>query len=141
MTVDLVTNLLPSPSTRTLRQFGLLGLGFFGLAAGRQWHAHGPTVAAETLGALAVALGVVGLLKPCWLRPVFVAWTLAVTPIGWLLSQVLLGLLYYGLLTPLGLVFRLLGRDALGLRRRPGQASYWTAKPSPTDASRYLRQF
>jgi hypothetical protein len=136
-----VTNFLPSPSTSTLRRFGLLGLCFFGLAAWRQWHAYGPTAAAEALGAAAVALGAVGSLRPGWLRPVFAGWTLAVTPVGWLLSQVLLALLYYGLFTPLGLVFRLLGRDALGLRRRPGQTSYWTAKPSPTDASRYLRQF
>jgi hypothetical protein len=136
-----MTNFLPIPSTRTLCRFGLLGSCFFGLAAWRQWHAHGPTAAAETLGALAVALGVVGSLQPRWLRPVFTAWTLAVIPVGWLLSQVPLGLLYYGLFTPLGLVFRLLGRDVLSLRRRPGQASYWTPKSSPADASRYLRQF
>jgi hypothetical protein len=126
---------------RTLRQFGLLGGCCFGLVAGRQWHAHGPTAVAEALVALAVALGVVGLLRPRWLWPVFAGWTLATIPVGWLLSQVLLGLLYYGLFTPLGLLFRLLGRDALGLHGRPGQASYWTAKSSPTDVGRYLRQF
>ena len=39
-------------------------------------------------------------------------------PIGWTVSLVLLGLVYYGLFTPIGLVFRLVGRDALQLRPR-----------------------
>ena len=34
-------------------------------------------------------------------------------PIGWTVSQVMLALMFFGLFTPIGLVFRLIGRDPL----------------------------
>ena len=39
-------------------------------------------------------------------------------PIGWTVSQVILLLMFYGLFTPIGLVFRLIGRDPLHRARR-----------------------
>ena len=41
-------------------------------------------------------------------------------PIGWTVSQVILLLMFYGLFTPIGLVFRLIGRDPLQRARRAG---------------------
>jgi hypothetical protein len=52
-----------------------------------------------------------------------------------------LGLLYYGIFTPLALVFRLKGRDPLMRFRRPETQSYWIPKPAITDLRRYYRQF
>jgi hypothetical protein len=62
-------------------------------------------------------------------------------PIGWTISQVVLALLFYGLFAPIGLVFRLIGRDPLHRARQPGKESYWTAKATPSDLRRYLKQF
>ena len=62
-------------------------------------------------------------------------------PIGWTVSLVLLGLVYYGLFLPIGLVFRLVGRDALGLRSQPDATTYWTSRPEMADVRRYFRQF
>ncbi len=61
-------------------------------------------------------------------------------PIGWLVSRLLLGVLFYGMFTPLGLLFRLLGRDALARRARPDASSYWITKEGPNDARSYFRQ-
>jgi hypothetical protein len=61
-------------------------------------------------------------------------------PIGHAISAVLLGLIYYGLITPLALLFRIAGRDPLA-RRAPALASYWEAKSEPRDVRRYLRQY
>ena len=49
--------------------------------------------------------------------------------------------MFYGLFTPIGLVFRLIGRDPLQRARRPGSESYWTPKPAPADLRRYFKQF
>jgi hypothetical protein len=56
-------------------------------------------------------------------------------------SRVVLGCLYYGVFAPVGLVLRLAGRDALGLRPAPGRASYWEPRPEVVDVGRYFRQF
>jgi hypothetical protein len=61
-------------------------------------------------------------------------------PIGWMVSRVLLGVLFFGLFTPVGFFFKLIGRDALCRRYEPQQASYWESKPGATDVRSYLRQ-
>src|SRR5262245_22242706 len=107
------------PSARTLRQFAGLCLLIFGALA---WQAHvrGQGQLATALGALAFGLGVPGLVWPRCLRPVFIGWMLAVFPVGFVVSQLVLAGLFYGCFTPLALIFRLRGRDALGLKRAEG---------------------
>lgn len=130
-----------APRARTLRQFAGLWLLFFaGLAVARGLRA-GLTPAVLGLAALALAVGPLGLWRPALVRPVYVAATVLTFPLGWLTSRLLLAALYYGVFTPLGLVLRLTGRDALRLRPCPQQASYWAEKPAPQDVSRYFRQF
>ena len=52
-------------------------------------------------------------------------------PIGMVVSRVLLGALFSGLFTPVGLFFKLIGRDALARRYAPEQASYWEPSRAP----------
>jgi hypothetical protein len=130
-----------SPDPRTLRQFAGLWLAFFGILAAWQGLTQGRTSLALALGAMAVLIGGLGLARPALVRPIFVGWMILAFPIGWVLSLVLLGLVYYGLFTPIGLAFRLAGRDPLQLRPRPGASSYWTGRPAVADVRRYFRQF
>jgi hypothetical protein len=62
-------------------------------------------------------------------------------PLGWLVSQLVLAILFYGVFTPLALVFRLIGRDALALKKPSGEATFWRPKPTPSDPRRYFRQY
>ena len=129
------------PATRTLRQFAGLWILFFGFGAVWQALVKGNTTAAVVLGLLAVTVGPVGLVWPRVVRPIFVGWMVVVFPIGWVVSKVILAVLFYGLFTPIGLLFRLLGRDPLARRRRRDLSTYWTPKALPDDPKRYLRQF
>lgn len=129
-----------NPAPRMLRQFAGLWTGFFSIAACWQaWGRERPTVGL-VLGALAVTVGPLGLLWPALMRPIFVAWMVVVFPIGWLVSRIVLALVFYGVMTPLAMVFRLMGRDSLTLRPQPATASYWQPKPT-AEARRYFRQF
>src|SRR5437660_11363505 len=126
------------PSTRTLRQFAgvwLLALG--GLAC---WHGfvRGHSTLGIVLAVLAVTVGPLGLIRPQAIRPVFLIAMIAAFPIGWLVSRVILACLYYGIFAPVGLLFRLIGRDALARRPHPEQATYWESKPMSTDMASYL---
>ena len=126
-------------SNRLLRQFAALWLVIFGALATLQF-VDGAMRRSAALAVVAVAVGVPGLVKPPMIGIVFrLAMTLAM-PIGWVVSRVLLGLAYFAVFAPLGLVFRLIGRDALARRRRPEAPTYWTIRDQPTDPERYLRQ-
>jgi hypothetical protein len=124
-----------------LRQFAGLWLAFFGGMAAWQGLVRGRVGVALGIGALAVVIGGLGLARPQLIRPIFVGWMVLAFPIGWTISLVLLGLVYYGLFLPIGLVFRLVGRDALQLRPRPNLTTYWTSRPEVADVRRYFRQF
>ena len=128
------------PSARTLRQFAGLWLVCVGLLAWRCGLGSGH-VAGLALGALALGAGVSGLLRPAWVRPLFVALTVATLPLGWAVSNLLLLIVFFGLFTPIGLSFRLLGRDVLERRFRPDRDSYWEPKAQPADLARYFRPF
>lgn len=130
-----------SPPARTLRQFAGLWIVFFGGLA--CWRAFGreQVTLGIVLGVAAVVVGAAGLVRPQLVRPIFVGWMIVAFPIGWTVSRVLLAAVFYGVFTPVGLVFRLMGRDVLHLRFAPNRDSYWTPKPATTDLRRYFRQF
>jgi hypothetical protein len=113
---------------------------FFGALAA--WHGlHGQTTSSVVLAALAMTIGPLGLLWPAAVRPIFVGWLALAFPIGWLVTLLTLAFVYYLILTPLALWFRLIGRDPLTLRKRPNELTYWRPKPQPADKRSYFRQF
>jgi Saxitoxin biosynthesis operon protein SxtJ len=96
---------------------------------------------ASILALLALTIGPLGLTRPEWMRWIYVGWMVLAFPIGWMVSQVMLAVMFYGLFVPIGLIFRLLGRDPLHRARRPELKSYWAPKPAPADLHRYFKQF
>ena len=85
-------------------------------------------------------VGGIGLVRPMAIRFVYTGWMIAAFPIGWTISRLVLALTFYALFTPVALIFRLIGRDALGLHRGD-RRSYWIARPGPETPDAYFRQF
>jgi hypothetical protein len=71
---------------------------------------------------------------------VFIGWMVAAYPIGWVLGHVMLGVVFFLVLTPIALVLRAAGRDPLQRRFDTASASYWQERAA-SDRSRYFRQF
>lgn len=129
------------PTTRDLRVFALVQLLMAFVVA---WLLHrrlGWDAAAIGLAAVSLVLVVVGLASPVLLKPLFLLWMCAAFPVGWVMSHLLLGVVYYVVLTPIGFALRCRGRDTLGLKHRGDAPSYWTARPDPPESPRYFRQF
>jgi hypothetical protein len=103
--------------------------------------ARGRVGQALVLALIAVTIGPLGMVRPDWMRWVYVGWMILAFPIGWTVSQVMLAVMFFGLFTPIGLVFRLVGRDSLHRARSPERSSYWSPKPAPADLRRYFKQF
>jgi hypothetical protein len=129
----------PVATTRLLRQFAALWMLFFGALALWQYFRHDSLAWAAVFGSLSVTLGPAGLLRPAIIRPVFVAWMAIALAVGAVVSRVVLAILYYFLFALVGVLFRLIRRDALDLRRPPAD-TYWHAKPQVKDLRQYLRQ-
>jgi hypothetical protein len=74
-------------------------------------------------------------------RIIYLGLILITFPIGWAISMILLTAFYFLLLMPLGLVFRLLGRDPLSRRLDPDAKSYWLTRRQTDRLDRYFHQY
>jgi hypothetical protein len=127
-----------NPDTKKIRQFGGL-LAVFALVLGGMLARRGRPAAAYVLGA-GIPLGLVTALVPAAGLYVYKIWMSAAFVMGSVVSFLLLGLMYYGALTPLALLFRWLERDAL-LLRKPKVPSFWIASDSLDDKTYFKRLF
>lgn len=131
-----------NPPRRTLNLFGLAWLAFlsgFGVLA---WLRVGSPALAWALWSLAAVVPIVGWTSPAFMRLVYVGMSYAAWPIGFVVSHVVLAVVYYLVLTPIGLVMRLAGHDPMCRRFDPAAPSYWVERPhAPVDPRRYFRQF
>ena len=140
-----------NPDRHQLRSFGVVGLVVFGALGAwafyRQglvgltfpepvalWVAVGLWIVAATCGVLAVT-------APAALLPLYRALTAVSLPVGRAVSTVVLAILFFGVLTPIGLMFRLVGRDPLGRKLDPTRRTYWEPRAVTGGVRRYYRQF
>jgi hypothetical protein len=73
---------------------------------------------------LAGLLWIPALLIPSTLRPVYTTWMKVGHAIGWVNTRIILGLLFYVLVLPMGLIMRLFGKDPMARRLDKAASSY-----------------
>lgn len=135
------TEVVRPQSRTTLRHFAASWLVVFGAWAMAIGVSRGWPTLSVLLGITAVGIGVPGLFAPALIRRVYFVAMVVTFPIGWVVSRFVMLVIYYGVFTPLGILFRLKGRDALRLRPQTRESSMWVRRESPTDPVRYFRQF
>ena len=129
MTTDLEQTL---PSERS---FGLLFGAVFALLAAYGWFFKGwSSMLALALVGVALAFVLVGFVAPKILRPLNWLWFQLGQLLGKIVSPIVLGAIFFLLLTPVSLVTRLFGRDELCLKRKASQTSYWLDRAPPGPA-------
>ena len=130
-----------NPSKKELRWFGAMLVVFvFALGTLVWWQFDAPT-AAQRIWTGGGVLSLVYVVGPPLRRWIFVGWIYAAFPIGWTVSHVLLGLIYYVVITPIGVLLRLFKGDPLERQLDRSAASYWRPHESLRDVRRYFRQF
>jgi ABC-type uncharacterized transport system permease subunit len=130
------------PSRRQLNQFGFIWLGFLAVFGGIAWYRFENPTVATWLWIAAVAVPVVGWLVPPFMRLVFVGMSYLAWPIGFVVSHVVLAVVYYLVLTPIGLLMRLVGYDPMTRRAGDAGSSRWVARSTDNRGiERYFRQF
>ena len=131
------------PSARMLRQFAGLFVVFCGGLGCWEMLVRNRPLVGMGLAIASAIVGAIGLLAPMMLRPLFVGWIVLVFPVGWVVSRLTLAILFFGLFTPLALIFRLARRDPLALRvgSRRYTDTYWESRSDSRDVRAYFRQF
>ena len=129
------------PTTRELRWFGLLLASFAALLGGLVLYLSNSWLGAGVLWAVGLLLALVYYGLPSTRYLLFRLWMTLFFPIGWLISHLLMAMVYYLLITPTAQAMRLIGRDALGQAFDSSAKTYWTAMEAKPKDSRYFQQF
>lgn len=83
-----------------------------------------------------------GLAAYAVLKPVYIGWMMFAFVLGWINTRIILGVFYYLILTPIGLILRLTGKDLLDKRLDRTAKTYWIKRERvPFDKTRYEQQF
>lgn len=138
------------PESRILAQFAwvaLVGLPLIAFAVLKicglwswtdSW-THPAMLWSAGVGAGQLLLYLAGLREPT--RWIYAVLMVVAVPIGFVLSQVLMAAIYYLVFTPIGLCFRLVGRDAMGRRADPSRKSYWHDRGPPRSPASYFKLY
>jgi hypothetical protein len=130
-----------STGARDLRKFGLLVGGVFALIGG--WLLFRHKAAWPYLLAPGALLVVLGLLAPRSLKLPYRAWMGMAFLLGSVVSTAILTVFYFLVVTPIGLLARVLGKDFLSLKMDSAAASYWVLRDRSVVRARaeYEQQF
>lgn len=111
-------------SVPALKKFGVT-VGLVLTATGTLLNILHPALAWFLMGAAGVLLVTGGILFTPYLKPLYKSWMALSLALGWVSSRVLLILLFYLLLMPVGILLRAVGKDFMALRGKHGATSAW----------------
>lgn len=122
-----------------LRKFGFTMAGAFAVLAGIAWWRHAGTL--PWFAGIALAFFVLGGIAPRALRPVEYGWMRMAAVLGTIMTHLLLTLMFYVVITPIGLLKRLFSGDSLGRQPDPRQETYWVPVRADGSANRPDKPF
>ena len=121
------------------RKFGFFFTFLFLIAAG-YFYINNSTIVAYVFFILAVAFYLVTLLRAIILLPLNKLWMRFGLLLGMIVSPIVLGIIFFGLFTPIALLMRLSGRDELRLKFK-SITSHWISRSEPIQANSFKNQF
>ncbi len=89
---------------------------------------------------IGLLVGLIGLTGNRLALPLYYGWLGIAYVFGNVMGRVLIGTIFFAVVTPLGLLGRLIGRDRLHLKKT-NRRSYWHAISLPDQVEQYERQF
>jgi predicted membrane protein len=130
------------PSSKDLRSFGTIAIIATVIIAALLYLIKGLSLAwCISIIAVGILIFISSRVSCKLTKGIYISLTLITLPIGMAVSFLLLGAFYYLVLTPIGLFFRLTGRDVLNRKFEPNTDSYWIKRSRKEDLKHYLRQF
>ena len=92
-----------------------------------------------TIGTILIVFGTI---IPFTLKPIYWVWMIIATILGWVMTRVILSILFYIIITPIGLIGRLLGKQFIELQWNNESSTYWNCRSGDTfEKEKYEKQF
>ena len=125
---------------KDLKNFGLvIGIALL-ILAGFLWWKDRPIFL--TFGGIGIVVISIGFIFPIILKPFQIIWMVFAVIMGFIMTRVILSLLFYLVLTSTGLLAKLFGKKFLDLKLDASASSYWIQKPKRDLGKKfYERQF
>ncbi|MCY3629489.1 MAG: hypothetical protein F4065_02440 [Rhodothermaceae bacterium] len=124
---------------RQLRSFGItLGIAFLIVAGVLYWRDIPGVVIVAGIGGL---LLVTGLIAPGLLRPFYKPWMALALVLGFIMTRVILTVIFVFLFIPIGLLMQLFGKDPLRRKLDPDAKTYWISKEYDAEAPERLERY
>jgi hypothetical protein len=139
-----------NPPKKDLRNFGFVALVAFALIGGLVYWKRGlfgfdlgeaTETVSYVLWGLGLLSGLFSLAMPAANRALYVTLTVITYPIGFVVSHVVMAVIFFVIITPVGLLFRVLGRDPLHRKLDRSAESYWEPHVARKDKASYFKQF
>ncbi|MFN0197806.1 MAG: SxtJ family membrane protein [Planctomycetaceae bacterium] len=130
-----------NPPVIMLRQFCLLLVIFSLLLAGGQYYKYENLAVSLWIVGVATVISLIGYRFPPFARIVFVTLMVITWPIGWIVSHLLLGAIFYLVLTPVAIMMKLCGYDPMKRTLDKSATSYWQRRTPTTSTKRYFQQY
>lgn len=135
-----------NPDRKKLKQFGIIslfGFGVIGAVLGWRfgWFAKDEWTVPGILWGIGIVSAILAFVQPAFLKPLYWILTAISAVIGPVIATVIMGAIFCLVFLPLGLIFRLMGRDELHRKVLPDAPTYWSEKPPAQEAERYFRQY
>ena len=123
-----------------LRKFGItIGIILVMIAGFFFWKEKESFQIFLTVGAVLCIFGVV---IPVILKPIYWIWMIFATILGWIMTRIILSILFYVILTPIGLIPRLFGKQFLELKWNRTNRTYWNYRSGDViEKEKYEQQF
>ena len=131
-----------NPSRKKLRDFGLAALvASIILSLVLYFFKHVAIHWVLIILITGVFVFIVSLVSSKLTRLIYLGFTFLTFPIGYVFSYIIMGIFYFLIVTPVGFIFKLMGKDPLHRKYEPAAKSYWIKRQSPDKLERYFRQF
>ena len=130
------------PKQKQLQNFGKIALLITAIISLLLYVLKGISIPwALAIFAVGFTIFLISMISSRLTRMIYVVLMAVTFPIGLVVSFTLLAIFYFLLLAPLGLIFRLMGRDALCRKFDATAESYWLSRQEPESPEQYFRQF
>ena len=132
---------LKNTTLKDLQVFAVLLMIFVSLICLGLFHAGFSYPQLISLLLVSLIVGITGLLHPLIIVPIYRGWMIVVFPIGFLISHLLMGIVYFGVITPIGIYRRIRYPDSLQRTFNREATTYWEPVSKADSTESYFRQF
>lgn len=138
---EVASELNTRPTASDLRQFGLIFLGGTAALGLVFWQVFDKDLhRAQFFFIAGGAVMILSLIPPIG-RLLYIVWMAFGLTLGLITSPAIMFLLFLLLIVPVGIIFKITGRDLMRRKLDDKAESYWEDYPKADDPSRYVKQF